>query len=136
MIGFGKHERDDRAGELSADLIVPIYQVWPNYFETIRLPIRAGRPFRNDESRDSVIVSESFADHFWPGGGAVGRHVRWEGENWLTIVGVAGEVRQLSLDDSTGSFEFYMPLRRPPGLPAQAGMSVRTPAGSFRTRTV
>ena len=61
-------------------------------------------------------MSESFADRFWPGGGAVGRQVRWEGENWLTIVGVAGEVRQLSLDDSTGSFEFYLPLRRPPGL--------------------
>jgi hypothetical protein len=78
--------------------------------------MRAGRPFRDDEPHDSIIVSESFAEHYWPGGAAVGRQVRWEGENWLTIVGVAGEVRQLSLDDSTGSFEFYLPLRRPPGL--------------------
>jgi predicted permease len=116
MIGFGKLERDDRPGELTAGLIVPVYQVWPNYFETVRLPMRAGRPFRDDEPHDSIIVSESFAEHYWPGGAAVGRQVRWEGENWLTIVGVAGEVRQLSLDDSTGSFEFYLPLRRPPGL--------------------
>jgi predicted lysophospholipase L1 biosynthesis ABC-type transport system permease subunit len=31
-------------------------------------------------------------------------------------VGVAGEVRQLTMDDSQGSFELYEPLRRPPGL--------------------
>ena len=64
-----------------------------------------------------MILSQSFADRFWPRGGAVGQQIRWEGENWLTIVGVAGEVRQMSLDDSTGSFEIYQPLRRPHGLP-------------------
>jgi putative ABC transport system permease protein len=117
MVSFGKLERADRPGELTEDLIVPLYQVWPNYFETIGLRIEAGRVFSLDEPNDSVVVSRSFADRFWPRGSAVGQKVRWEGEPWLTIVGVAGEVRQMSLDDSTGSFEFFQPLRRPPGLP-------------------
>ncbi len=127
MIAFGKLERSDRPGELTDGLIVPIYQVWPNYFETVRLPMRAGRTFRDDEPRESVIVSESFAEKYWPGGRAIGQQVRWEGETWLTIIGVAGEVRQLTLDDSTGSFEFYQPLRRPPGLP---------PPKSFRSGAI
>jgi predicted permease len=117
MVGFGRMERSDRPGELTGDLVVPIYQVWPSYFQTLRQPIRAGRTFTDDEPRDSVIVSETFAARYWPGQSAVGRQVRWEGEQWLTIVGVAGEVRQLGLDDATGSFEFYQPLRRPRGLP-------------------
>jgi predicted permease len=120
MVSFGKLERADRPGALTEDLIVPLYQVWPNYFETIGLGIQAGRAFVRDEPAGSVIVSQSFADRFWPRGGAVGQKIRWEGENWLSIVGVAGEVRQMSLDDATGSFEFYQPLRRPPGLPQPA----------------
>lgn len=117
MVNFGKLERADRPGELSEELVVPVYQVWPSYFETIGLPIQSGRTFGGDEPGDRVILSQSFADRFWPRGGAVGQQIRWEGENWLTIVGVAGEVRQMSLDDSTGSFEIYQPLRRPHGLP-------------------
>ena len=117
MVSFGKLERGDRPGELTEELIVPLYQVWPNYFETIGLGIEAGRTFGREEPTDSVIVSRSFAERFWPRGGAVGQKIRWEGEEWLNIVGVTGEVRQMSLDDSTGSFEFYQPLRRPSGLP-------------------
>jgi putative ABC transport system permease protein len=117
MVGFGKLERGDRPGELTEDLVVPLYQVWPGYFSTVGIPLRAGRPFTDDDPVDSVIVSESFAQRLWPGGNAVGQRVRWEGETWLTIVGVAGEVRQMDLEDSNGSFEFYEPLKRPRGLP-------------------
>ncbi|HEX7779627.1 MAG TPA: FtsX-like permease family protein, partial [Vicinamibacterales bacterium] len=117
MVGFGKLERRDRPGELTDELVVPIYLVWPNYFQTLGLPIRAGRAFAAEEPRHSVIVSETFAARYWPNQNVVGQQIRWEGEEWLTIVGVAGEVRQLGLDDATGSFEFYQPLRRPRGLP-------------------
>ena len=43
MIGFGKLERDDRAGELGRRDHVPIYQVWPNYFETVGSRFAPGR---------------------------------------------------------------------------------------------
>ena len=42
MVNFGKLERADRPGELSEELVVPVYQVWPSYFETIGLPIQSG----------------------------------------------------------------------------------------------
>ena len=117
MMAFGKVERADCPGHLSEDLIVPLYEVWPNYFGAVGIPIKDGRGFGDDEPLDSVVVSESFAAKFWPNGRAIGQRVRFEGDEWRTIVGVAGEVRQLTLDDSTGSFELYQPLKRPRGLP-------------------
>ena len=120
MISFGRVERADRPGELTSDLVVPVYQVWPNYFGAIGLPVREGRAFKDDEPLDSVLVSESFARSLWPNGGAIGQRVRFEGGSWRTIVGVAGEVRQMNLDDESGSFEMYYPAKRPPGVPQPA----------------
>ena len=119
IISFGKLEFAHRPGTLSEELDLPVYQVWPNYFTSVGIPIRAGRSFAADEPRESVVVSESFARAFWPGGDALGARFRFEGStSWRTIVGIAAEVRQFDLDDANGSFEFYYPLRRPPGLPA------------------
>jgi predicted permease len=121
IISFGKIEFAHRPGTLSEELVLPVYQVWPNYFTSVGIPIRAGRAFAADEPRESTIVSESFARAFWPGGDAVGSRFRFEGStSWRTIVGIAGEVRQFDMEDANGSFEFFYPLRRPPGLPAPA----------------
>jgi predicted permease len=120
MISFGKFERADRPGELSDEQIIPVYQVWPNYFESLGLRLRAGRAFTDAEPRESIIVSDSFARKFWPDGNSIGQRVRFEGDIWRTIVGVAAEVRQMSLDDETGSYEWYYPLKRPAGLPQPA----------------
>jgi predicted permease len=120
MVSFGRVERADRPGELTADLVVPVYQVWPNYFSAIGIPVREGRGFMDAEALDSVVVSESFARTLWPNGPAIGQRVRFEGGPWRTIVGVAGEVRQMNLDDESGSFEMYYPAKRPAGLPQPA----------------
>ena len=116
MVSFGKLERDDRPGELSAELIVPVYQVWSNYFDSVGITLREGRAFTDAEAADSVIVSESMARNLFEGRSALGRRVRFEGDAWRTIVGVAAEVRQNSMDDESGSFEMYYPLKRPVGL--------------------
>jgi hypothetical protein len=95
--------------------MLPIYDVWPDYFEQLRLPLVAGRPFAENEPRESVIVSESFARAYWPDGRALGGRLHFSGSaEWWTIVGVAADVRQWKLDDATGAFEWYMPLRLPP----------------------
>jgi putative ABC transport system permease protein len=92
----------------------------PRYFEAMRLPILAGRAFRgaDDENGAPVaIVSESFARREFPNGDAIGRRIREgpaEASNpWMTIVGVAGDLR-------TNPFQFgfeetvYRPFRQVP----------------------
>jgi len=136
MISFGKIEVEHRPGERTAELVLPVYQVWSDYFDVVGIPLRSGRVFGPDEPRESVIVSESFARQHWPAGAAVGGRFRIDNGAWRTIVGVAGEVRQMDLDDANGSFEFYYPLRRPAGLPAAAPTGQISAIVDYRTLAV
>src|SRR5262249_10120551 len=55
------------------------YDVGPSYFETMRMPLAAGRDFteRDDESAPlAVIVNEAFAKHFFAGKDPIGQKVR------------------------------------------------------------
>jgi predicted permease len=90
---------------LQEDEVPPIIRTsWagPGYFEAIGMSLREGRFFENaDEdqpARSSVIVSEGFADRFWPGQSALGKRVTQglgadDDTGWYTIVGVVGDVR-------------------------------------------
>jgi putative ABC transport system permease protein len=77
-----------------------------DYFETLGIPLKAGRFFMPDEGRPGservVIVSEMLARTFWPRGDAVGRRLKWglpgSPAPWMTIVGVVGDIKQDALD--------------------------------------
>jgi predicted permease len=69
----------------------------PAYFETMRIPIVAGRALRDSDTAQSarvVVVSESFARKFFHGD-ALGRHLK-SGKEVSEIVGVSGDVQQHS----------------------------------------
>lgn len=75
------------------------HPVTPEYFETLEIPIVAGRGFTEadrDEAPGVVVVSEAFSEKVWPGEPAVGQQVTLGGDT-ATVVGVAGNVRQRSL---------------------------------------
>ena len=51
----------------------------PAYFETLGIPIVAGRNFTVDELNQSqpvIVVNQTLARHLWPGQDAVGQHLR------------------------------------------------------------
>src|SRR5678815_5749563 len=53
--------------------------VTPGYFETLGIPLIAGRFFTNDDSAASVpvvLVSQSMVERYFPGGNAIGRRVK------------------------------------------------------------
>jgi putative ABC transport system permease protein len=85
------------------------YVVTPGYFETMRIPLRRGRFL---DGRDvpsapfSVVISESLARQEFGNQDPIGQRVHIGGTPnwpWYTIVGVAGDVRQVSL--SAGSLD-------------------------------
>lgn len=117
MISWGKVELAHTPGRpTEKELIFPIYTVWPGYFEAIGLAIKDGRAFDSSDTPDKVIISEAFARDHWPNQSAVGGQFRFEGgKAWKTVVGVVTDVRQLDLDDSTGAYEWFQPMRTPPG---------------------
>src|SRR5205085_6232493 len=66
-------------------------------FETMRIPLLAGRTFRDSDTPQSarvVVVSESFARKYFHGD-ALGRHLKL-GRELSEIVGVCGDVQQHS----------------------------------------
>jgi len=77
------------------------YAVSPHYFETMGIPLRSGRRL---DARDVagappvVLVSESLARRF-PGRNPIGQRVKVgpTDQPWYTVVGVVGDVSQVSL---------------------------------------
>jgi predicted permease len=81
----------------------------PDYFETLRIPLLAGRYFNERDTADSTkvaVVDEKMARRFWPNGTAIGKRLRltataYRVNPWIEIVGVVGVVKQYGLDTDT-----------------------------------
>jgi putative ABC transport system permease protein len=76
--------------------------VTPGWFETMGVPLRAGRTPNETDGPDKapvVVVNESFARKFWHGERALGQRLRLAGDpRWWTVSGVVGDVRDFGLD--------------------------------------
>ncbi len=78
------------------------YAVSAGYVEAMRIPLRRGRTFTEDDRFGAplvALINESFATRRFPGSDPIGRrlHVGPTDGPPYTIVGVVGDVKQLSL---------------------------------------
>ncbi len=78
--------------------------VGPQYLQTMRTPLIAGRDFTGQDTAATApvaIVNQAFVDRYWPGQSGVGKRVQSNGE-WKTVIGVAanGKYRRLVYDSS------------------------------------
>jgi predicted permease len=85
------------------------------YFETLRIPLKAGRLFTEQDTADAdrvVIVDEVMAAELWPGADPVGKRIRFGDVNstapWRTVVGLVGRIKQYALDKDD-RMAVYMP---------------------------
>jgi putative ABC transport system permease protein len=70
--------------------------VTPQYFATMGIPILQGRDFTERDGSEStnIIISDAMARRLWPNEDALEKRIRPGTNNpWMTIVGVAGDVR-------------------------------------------
>jgi predicted permease len=54
----------------------------PGYFETMKIPLLEGRDFRREDAKEKstvAIVNRRFAEFFFPGKSAIGKHLGWGG---------------------------------------------------------
>ena len=86
---------------------VDIRAVAHDYFEAMEIPILAGRRFNEHDTRTMprvVIVDAHMAEQLWPNQDPVGKRIRTGGMDasadvpWMTVVGVAGRIKQDRLD--------------------------------------
>jgi predicted permease len=103
--------------------------VTPGYFESMGIPMRAGRSFNDGDTSDSpdvAIVDERLARRFWPGLDPIGRRI-FAPDNpndlinpgpkarYYNVIGVASEIRMSGLietEDRTGAY--YFPMAQDP----------------------
>ena len=127
--------------------IIDYYQfVMGDYFETMGVPIVAGRGFEPADaasSRRVVIVNETLANRIWKGHNPIGQRLRPNlsaaigfGPNaWHTVIGVARDVKQGGVEKETGT-ELYVSLDQLAMAAPTMNVVLRTtlpPAGLSRT---
>jgi predicted permease len=95
-------------------------QVSPDYFRALEIPLIKGRFFTDADKTDGppvIIVNQAFAKKFWPNQDALGKRIVMGGmsehPNWITIVGVVGDVRHFGLDIDPKP-EMYIPFAQDP----------------------
>ena len=109
-ISFGNVEVEGRGAADPKLSIVPNGTVTPSYFQTLGIPLIAGRTFSPAEPDGNVIVSKAFADKYWPDGGAVGGRFRMSPRwPWNTVVGIVGSVQANGGGDNRTLLQFYYP---------------------------
>jgi putative ABC transport system permease protein len=102
--------------------------VGDRYFETMQIPLIEGRYFDQrdgEQGLKALIVNHTLARTYWPGESALGKRMRPGSQDWFTIVGVVGDVKNAGIDKPVGT-ELYMSYRQTP-----SGM--RTPYFAIKT---
>jgi predicted permease len=95
------------------DLSMLTNVIAPQYFQTLRIPMVAGREF--DDHDDGVsapvaVVNRTLAEKYWGGAAnAVGRKVRVTEGAWRTVVGVAADVKYIRINEAPRSY-IYLPF--------------------------
>ena len=102
----------------------------PDYLRTMGIALARGREFSARDRYDSppvAIVSEALARQSFPNEDPIGQRLQCgldSTRNWMTIVGVAGDVRPSPA--STPEPELYMPLQQHPYFANEVQVVVRT----------
>jgi predicted permease len=105
----GEQERFDDTQNASLRLVTP------QFFSTLRIPLRRGRDLSDSDTSDRplvAVVSESFARRHWPGADPLGRTFETRGQR-RTVVGVVGDIKFRGLE-RTSEPQLYLPADQAP----------------------
>jgi putative ABC transport system permease protein len=99
-----------------------------DYFHTMGIEMRAGRPFAaSDDARAApvAIVNETLASSTWPGARAIGNRIQVANVDY-TVIGIARDVRERGLDRGLKN-EIYLPFEQfEPSFFVPSEIAVRT----------
>jgi len=104
-----------------------LQSVTPGTFQTLGIPLLQGRDFQTSDHSKSLrvaIIDDTLAHRYWPAGDAIGKRIESTGDReWMTIVGVVGGIKHLSLTEEKWP-HLYMALAQYPE--PRAALVVRT----------
>jgi putative ABC transport system permease protein len=109
----------------------------PDYFTAMNIKLIKGRFFNEQDNRshlteektrgktpdqismmgiNAMIIDEEFARRFWPDEEALGKHVRFGGQDGIVVevVGIVGRVKMESLSEDSNRVQGYFPFLQVP----------------------
>ena len=108
----------ERVGASDFTTCASVLLTTPGWFDTLGIPVIQGRRFEmadlDDPGRAAVVVSQAFANRFWPDENAIGKRISAYGGPWYRVVGVVGDVYGKSVDEPPAIAAYY-PLNPVPG---------------------
>jgi predicted permease len=112
--GFEDREVSGRIESLDQTMCAGQEPTSPGYFEALGIPLLRGRVFtdadNDNPSTSAVVVSQAFADRFWPGEDPIGKGVApngWNDRGFYRVVGVVGDVYPASVQDEPAIVIYY-----------------------------
>ncbi len=90
--------------------------VSPGYFAALRIPLRSGRVFTEQDRMGSepvIMIDENLARQYWPNEDPLGKRMG-RGRALATIAGVVGHVKHSDLAGDTGKGVYYYPVLQQP----------------------
>jgi len=111
--------------------MVAFRYVTPGYFRTLGIPILAGRDFDEKErsgTETPLILSQSLAQRMFPAENPLGQRIDLDvSGRWLSVVGVAGDVRNLGLADAPWPEYYRLRMSRSDALGLSGVALLETP---------
>jgi macrolide transport system ATP-binding/permease protein len=88
-----------------------VIAVTPGYFAASGVSLERGRDFTEQDGPNSqlvAVVNETMANAVWPGQEAIGKHMRFFGENWdVVVVGIAKNAKYATLGESPQPIVYF-----------------------------
>jgi putative ABC transport system permease protein len=126
----------------SDEMVADRRMISPDYFDAMGIRFAKGNGFTDRDDRTApgvVVVSESWARRFLPDEDPIGKRLKLGGRDstrpWLSIVGIAGDVRDAAIDSEARPC-LYMPYPQFPtsamDLVVRAGSDPKTLVSAIR----
>lgn len=115
-----------------------------DYFRLMGIPVLRGRSFApsdNEKLPGVAIVDDAAAKLYWPSQNPIGKRIHYfkdagQAGPWLTVIGVAGIVKQNSMEEPV-SISVYLPLAQSPwsdiAVAVRGPVSATTVAGAIHS---
>lgn len=123
MAGFHPNGRLELDGDLEKHAVALYIVASSGALEALDVPLLRGRLFEPTDGPDAphvAIVSESFAEEYWPGQDPIGRSVSGGGMDnfyqtrpFAEVVGVVGDVRYQDLAEAPDPVVYFPYTQRP-----------------------
>ena len=117
-LGFGGNNSttvsiDGYTPRENEEITINYSTVGARYFETMSIPIRAGREYSDSDTATSprtLVINESMARRYWPDGNALGKIVRF-GPNANEVIGIVADSKYSSINERPLA-QLFIPMAR------------------------